>query len=167
MNALMEKHGGDSECSLKILGFPCNQFGKQEPGKNAYEIKNGLKYCRPGHGYEPKFRLFKKRDVNGADEDRVFTFLKASCPPSDGFIDDLQSISWTPVRSNDIAWNFEKFLINHKGKPVRRYSAPVEPKIGEEIHSDIKKLIAECKTDSSGKKERDSYIRESWKYDYL
>lgn len=77
MNALLREHGGDSDCSLEILGFPCNQFGKQEPGKNS-EILHGLKYVRPGNGYQPNFPLFKKRYVNGKNEDKIFTFLKVS-----------------------------------------------------------------------------------------
>jgi len=168
LNALLREHGGDSECSLQILGFPCNQFGKQEPGKNS-EILNGLKYVRPGNGYQPNFPLFKKRDVNGKNEDKIFKFLKASCPPSDGFIDELRKISWDPVKSGDIPWNFEKFLISHKGEPVGRYSAPAEPKIGGEIHSHIRSLITQCRADKDGKqeKERYEYIKEEWKYDYL
>ena len=82
MNALLREHGGDSECSLQILGFPCNQFGKQEPGRNS-EILNGLKYVRPGNGFEPIFPLFKKRDVNGKDEDKVFKYLKVSYSKSE------------------------------------------------------------------------------------
>ena len=94
---------------------------------------------------------------------------QASCPPSDGFIDELKKISWSPVRGSDIPWNFEKFLINHRGDPVGRYSAPAEPKIGGEIHFHIRSLIDQCKADSNGKqeKEKDGYIKEEWKYDYL
>lgn len=165
MNALMETYGrSNAQCSLQILGFPCNQFGFQEPGENAYEIRNGLKYCRPGHGYEPNFPLFKKRDVNGLKEDKIFTFLKANCPRKDGYINDLSKIKWSPVKNNDISWNFVKFLIDHKGRPLRRFSPPITPKDMEE---DIKEMIAKCQTENKGKKSRDSYNRESWKYDYL
>ena len=77
MNALMEELGRPAkQCRLQILGFPCNQFGFQEPGENAAEIYNGLKYCRPGNGFVPNFQLLQKRDVNGAKEDEIFTFLK-------------------------------------------------------------------------------------------
>lgn len=65
-------------CGLRIVGFPCNQFGLQEPGKDKYEIMNGLKYVRPGHGFEPNFPLFAKRDVNGEKEDEIYTFFKVS-----------------------------------------------------------------------------------------
>ena len=62
------------------------------------------------------------------------------------FIDDLDKIKWSPVRNDDITWNFEKFLVNHNGQPYRRYSPVVEPK---EITEDIEKLIKQCTQDSS------------------
>ena len=76
LNALTRKFGGSKTCALQVLAFPSNQFGYQEPGENAYEIYNGLKYCRPGHDFVPLFPLLSKRDVNGAKEDSIFTFLK-------------------------------------------------------------------------------------------
>ena len=77
LNALAQKlTRGD--CGLTVLGFPCNQFGKQEPGANAQEIFNGLKFVRPGENFTPLFPLFKKRDVNGKDEDELFTWLKVT-----------------------------------------------------------------------------------------
>lgn len=79
LNALQESEGGNLDsCGLRILGFPCNQFGFQEPGENKYEIMNGLHYVRPGHGFVPNFPLFKKRDVNGEKEDEIYTFFKVS-----------------------------------------------------------------------------------------
>lgn len=83
MNALQEEllnslDGNTDSCGLRIVGFPCNQFGYQEPGENKYEIMNGLKYVRPGHGFVPNFSLFEKRDVNGKDEDEIYTFFKVS-----------------------------------------------------------------------------------------
>uniref|UniRef100_A0A2I3GLX4 Glutathione peroxidase n=1 Tax=Nomascus leucogenys TaxID=61853 RepID=A0A2I3GLX4_NOMLE len=64
-----------------VLAFPCNQFGKQEPETNS-EILLGLKYVRPGSGFVPNFQLFEKGDVNGEKEQKVFTCLKNSCPPT-------------------------------------------------------------------------------------
>ncbi|XDB63306.1 hypothetical protein AB1E18_016636 [Capra hircus] len=74
LNALQEEL---KPFGLVVLGFPCNQFGKQEPGENS-EILPGLKYVRPGGGYVPNFQLFEKGDVNGETEQKVFTFLKVS-----------------------------------------------------------------------------------------
>lgn len=146
LNALQEelfkpKGSTKDSCGLRIIGFPCNQFGFQEPAANKYELINGLKYVRPGHGFEPNFPLMEKRDVNGEKEDKIYTFFKSRCPTPDGFIDDIKAISWSPVRSNDINWNFEKVLIDHEGQPVTRYTAPYGPK---EIRGDILKLIHAC-----------------------
>ncbi|CAH6777704.1 Gpx1 [Phodopus roborovskii] len=110
---------------LVVLGFPCNQFGHQENAKNE-EILNSLKYIRPGGGFEPNFTLFEKCEVNGEKAHPLFTFLRESLPaPSDdptALMTDPKSIIWSPVCRNDIAWNFEKFLVGPDGVPVRRYS---------------------------------------------
>lgn len=71
LNALVKVYSPN----LRVLGFPCNQFGMQEPGTND-EILSGLKYVRPGHGFVPKFPIFTKTEVNGENEDPLFTFLK-------------------------------------------------------------------------------------------
>lgn len=102
---------------------------------------NGIKYVRPGNGFVPNFPLFEKRDVNGEKEQEIYTFFKSRCPTPNGFIDDLSNIRWSPVRNNDINWNFEKVLIDHKGKPRARYTAPYEP---DDIREDIRELIADC-----------------------
>nr|XP_048317064.1 epididymal secretory glutathione peroxidase [Myodes glareolus] len=111
---------------LVVLGFPCNQFGKQEPGENI-EILPGLKYVRPGRGYIPNFQLFAKGDVNGEKEQKIFTFLKHSCPHPSEVVSTNKHISWEPVKVHDIRWNFEKFLVGPNGVPVMRWShlAPV------------------------------------------
>ncbi|XP_015362655.1 epididymal secretory glutathione peroxidase [Marmota monax] len=103
-----------------VLGFPCNQFGKQEPGDNT-EILPGLKYVRPGGGYIPNFQLFEKGDVNGEKEQKVFTFLKHSCPHPSEMLGSLKYISWEPIKVHDIRWNFEKFLVGPDGVPVMRW----------------------------------------------
>ncbi|GBN78548.1 Glutathione peroxidase 1 [Araneus ventricosus] len=59
-----------------VLGFPCNQFGQQEPGGNGQEIMNGVRYVRPGNGFLPNFPIFKKIDVNGEKEHPLYTFIK-------------------------------------------------------------------------------------------
>ncbi|XP_051011673.1 glutathione peroxidase 1-like [Acomys russatus] len=87
---------------LRVLGFRCNQFGYQENAKNE-EILNSLKYIRPGGGFEP----------NSLPE------------PSDeptALVTDPKYIIWSPVCRNDIAGNFEKFLVGLDGVPVSRYS---------------------------------------------
>lgn len=134
MNDLVRKYGDQLVC----LGFPCNQFGHQEGGNNT-EILNCLKHVRPGNGFVPNFDLSVKVQVNGSDEDPLFTFLKASLPmpyddedatrmganvgPRNEFLcDSAEKILWKPVKRSDISWNFEKFLVAPDGTPFRRYS---------------------------------------------
>uniref|UniRef100_A0A8C9W2H0 Glutathione peroxidase n=1 Tax=Scleropages formosus TaxID=113540 RepID=A0A8C9W2H0_SCLFO len=118
MNALHEEL---KDNGFTILGFPCNQFGKQEPGSDQ-EILSGLMHVRPGNGFLPNFVLFQKGDVNGLNEQKVYTFLKGSenpCPPSFG--NPTGRLFWEPLKVNDIKWNFEKFLVGPDGKPVMRW----------------------------------------------
>jgi len=103
---------------LVILGFPCNQFGNQEPG-TAEEIS---KFCTLK--YSVDFPMFMKIDVNGEKADPLYKYLKVKLPEATG---------------NDIKWNFTKFLLDRKGKPVKRYDTKVKP---EEITKDIEKLLA-------------------------
>lgn len=93
------------ERGLRILGFPCNQFGKQEPGTNA-EIKE----FAIAHG--AKFDLFSKIDVNGNTAHPLYKFLKKAQGGTFG---------------DSIKWNFTKFLCNKKGIPVKRYSPTTDP----------------------------------------
>ncbi|KAH0510030.1 Epididymal secretory glutathione peroxidase [Microtus ochrogaster] len=127
---------------LVVLGFPCNQFGKQEPGENK-EILPGLKYVRPGGGYIPNFQLFAKGDVNGEKEQKIFTFLKHSCPHPSEVVSTNKHISWEPVKVHDIRWNFEKFLVGPNGVPVMRWShlAPVST-----VKADIMAYLKQFKT---------------------
>ena len=82
LNELLEKYNKnkDEKCGFKVLAVPCNQFGLQEPGENAYEIMNGLKYVRPGHGFvlNDNLKMLEKTEVNGKNEDKMFSFLKVS-----------------------------------------------------------------------------------------
>ncbi|XP_037699837.1 epididymal secretory glutathione peroxidase [Choloepus didactylus] len=117
LNALQEEL---KPFGLVILGFPCNQFGKQEPGENS-EILPGLKYVRPGNGFVPGFQLFEKGDVNGEKEQKVFTFLKHFCPHPSEILGSYRYISWEPLKVHDIRWNFEKFLVGPDGLPVMRW----------------------------------------------
>jgi glutathione peroxidase len=88
-----------------VLGFPCNQFGKQEPGTDA-EIKAFAQ-----SKYNVTFPMFSKIDVNGANALPLFNYLKSD--PS--------------VGTKDIKWNFEKFLVNKQGKVVERGGTPKKP----------------------------------------
>ena len=77
MNALLESINGTSyKDKINFIGFPCNQFAHQEPAKNTTELKNGLKYVRPGDGYKPLFEIMNKTDVNGVKQNDVYKYLK-------------------------------------------------------------------------------------------
>ncbi|KAG8579527.1 hypothetical protein GDO81_010927 [Engystomops pustulosus] len=118
LNALQTELGSNG---LVILGFPCNQFGLQEPGSNE-EILPGLQHVRPGNGFIPNFQMFEKGDVNGKKEQKVYTFLKNYCPPvGDTFGNPTGRLFWDNLRINDIKWNFEKFLVGPDGRPVKRW----------------------------------------------
>ena len=100
--------------NFTVIGFPCNQFGAQEPG-TAAEIQN---FCSVNYGVT--FPLAAKIDVNGAQRDPLYAWLTA---PDNGF-------------PGDIVWNFEKFLIDRAGRVVCRYPAgtkPTEPGLLQDI----------------------------------
>jgi len=135
----MEKYGPQG---FMCLGFPSNQFGHQTNNKGQ-EILQNLKHVRPGNGYEPNFPLFERADVNGKNELPLFTYLKSQLPlPKGGdgeqLMGDPKFIIWDPVKRSDISWNFEKFLIDRNGKPVKRYSRRY-PTL--DIAKDIEKLL--------------------------
>jgi len=133
-NALMGKFASQS---FKIVGLPCGQFLNQEPGANT-EILNGLMYVRPGNGFVPNFRLLQKVAVNGDKEIPLYTWMKGACPNPSGVIGTKSTMLWDPIKPSDITWNFEKFLFNKHGLPVRRYSPGVDPM---SIQSDILTLL--------------------------
>lgn len=144
MNELTSKFSD----SLAVLGFPSNQFGHQT-GQKDFELLNSLKYVRPGDGYEPNFEIFSKCECNGDGEEPLFKFLKASLPDvsddnggrgADYILSNNFLMIWSPLRRSDIIWNFEKFLINQEGKPVKRYSPKFET---IDIAADIETLIKE------------------------
>lgn len=102
---------------LEILGFPCNQFGNQEPG-SAKDIEEG---CLINYGVT--FQMFEKTDVNGENAHPIFKYLKNELP---GFL------------GKNVKWNFTKFLIGPDGKPVKRFSPTTQP---EKLEKDIFKLL--------------------------
>lgn len=111
-------HRDLADRGFEVLGFPCNQFGAQEPG-DAEEIKN---FC--SLRYDVTFPMFAKVDVNGAEAHPLFNFLKAARPGLLG--------------SQTIKWNFTKFLIDRDGNPVARYAPQEKP---EALRRDIEKLL--------------------------
>ena len=125
---------------LKGMVPSCSSL-PQENAKNE-EILNSLKYVRPGGGFEPNFTLFEKCEVNGKQAHPLFVFLRealpAPCDDATALMTDPKFITWSPVCRNDIAWNFEKFLVGPDGVPVRRYSRRF-PTI--DIEPDIEALL--------------------------
>lgn len=139
-------HGCSKACYVTYgLNESVFCFTKQENSKNS-EIPKLLKYVRPGNGFEPKFNLLKKMEVNGKDADPLFVYLKEKLPfPIDesmALMNDPKSIIWSPVCRNDIAWNFEKFLVGPDGEPYKRYSRNF---LTIDIEADIKELLKKVK----------------------
>ncbi len=110
---LQELYTQYKEQGLEILGFPCNQFGKQEPG-DADQISE---FCEINYGVS--FPMFGKIDVNGKDTHPVFAYLKEELPGTLG---------------KNIKWNFTKFLIGKDGQSIKRFAPTTKP-------ADIKKYI--------------------------
>ncbi|MDQ8030006.1 MAG: glutathione peroxidase [Brevundimonas sp.] len=103
---------------FEVLGFPCNQFGAQEPGR-ADEIAS---FCSTTYGVE--FPMFDKIEVNGPDRHPLYDWLTRQ---KRGLLG-----------TRDVKWNFTKFLTDREGRVVARYAPQVEPKA---IKADIEKLI--------------------------
>ena len=115
LEALYQKLHGKG---LEILGFPCNQFGAQEPG-NEDEIAT---FCEVNYGVT--FPLFAKVDVNGSHAAPLYRLLKKAKPGLLG--------------SEAIKWNFTKFLVDREGNVVDRYAPNVEP---ASLATDVEKLL--------------------------
>jgi len=130
-----------------IVAFPTSHFLLQEPGRND-EIMNLLQYVRPGGGFIPNYRVAAKAEVNGANEEGLYTFLKGACPGPTERLGETSTFYWTPIRQYDITWNFEKFLIDHEGKPVRRYNPVTSPL---NVKDDIVELIEIAKAAKAAK----------------
>lgn len=105
------------DSGLEILGFPCNQFAKQDSGSNE-EIHS---FCQLNYGVT--FNMFEKIDVNGNNAHPLYKYLKEK---SKSFL------------SKEIKWNFTKFLIDSEGNLIKRYAPTVPPL---KIKDDIKKLL--------------------------
>lgn len=105
---------------LVVLGFPTAQFSNQEPGNND-EILKCLANIRPGNGFVPSFPLMEKTLVNGQSEHALWKWVKRLCPLATTFA--YGALTWTPITSYDIGWNFEKILVDRAGRPCRRYDS--------------------------------------------
>ena len=103
---------------LEVLGFPCDQFGHQEPGSEA-EIKS---FCSLNYGVS--FPMFAKIKVNGADAHPLYEYLKESLPGVLG--------------TEGIKWNFTKFLVGKDGVPIRRYAPTEKP---ESLGTDVEAAL--------------------------
>ncbi len=115
LEALYEKF---KDKGVVVLGFPCDQFGHQEPGDEA-EIKN---FC--SLNYDVKFPLFAKVEVNGANTHPLYQYLKSQAKGLLG--------------SESIKWNFTKFLVDKDGKVLTRYAPTDTP---QSIEKDIAALV--------------------------
>jgi glutathione peroxidase len=116
LEALQREFGPRGFC---VLGFPCNQFGHQEPGEAA-EIRT---FCSTN--YDVSFPLFAKIEVNGAQAHPLYAFLKQAKPGVLG--------------SEAIKWNFTKFLVDRNGMVAERYAPTTKP---EDLKANIEALLA-------------------------
>jgi glutathione peroxidase len=116
LQALQDKYASKG---FAVLGFPCNQFGQQEPG-SATEIQS---FCETRFGVS--FPLFEKVDVNGGNAHPLFQYLVKAAPGIFG--------------TEGIKWNFTKFLVDGSGKVIKRYGSNAEPK---DIDQDIAALLS-------------------------
>lgn len=115
LEALHRKLEGEG---FAVLGFPCDQFGHQEPGDEA-EIKNFCKLT-----YDVSFPMFAKIDVNGETAHPLYKHLKSAAPGLLG--------------SEGVKWNFTKFLVDRDGKVVRRYAPLDKP---EALEADVRAIL--------------------------
>ena len=130
LEALYNKYASQG---LVVVGFPCDQFGHQEPGTNE-EIEA---FCRLNHGVS--FPLMAKSDVNGENANEVFKWLYSQKPfagfgdsETGKFMDAMLSQADPDYASNpDIKWNFTKFLVDRKGHVVARFEPVVAPELLE------------------------------------
>lgn len=115
--ALEDLYKRHNDKNFVVLGFPCNQFLKQDPGTNE-EI---LKFC--SINYSVTFEMFKKINVKGKNIHPLYNYLINNCDKK---------------RGKKIRWNFEKFLISKSGKIINRYESKIKPL---DIEDDILKLL--------------------------
>ena len=136
LEALYQKY---KDQGFVIVGFPCDQFAGQEPGSNE-EI---AEFCRLNHGVT--FPLMAKTDVNGANAEPIFEYLKAQAPTEEycglkakATAKLLKGLSKSMEKDSDIRWNFTKFLINRDCTVIKRYAPTTKP---QDIENDIKAML--------------------------
>jgi glutathione peroxidase len=118
---LQELHKRYAARGLRLLGFPSNDFGQQEPGTNS-EIAD---FCKKNYGVE--FDMFSKISVVGKSKAPLYKFLTSS--------------QTDPKFAGEVEWNFEKFLIGRDGLVIARFKSPVEP-LSKEMISAIESALA-------------------------
>jgi glutathione peroxidase len=126
----------DKDRGLEILGFPSNQFKEQEPGTDQ-EIQD---FCKAT--YDVTFPVFSKIDVNGPEAAPLYQYLRAEAPGDfgpeyGGFYDAISKIK-PDAGTDDIKWNFTKFLIDRDGTVIKRYEPPVQP---ADIKADLENYL--------------------------
>ena len=139
-DGLEELYKKYNDKGLVVIGFPCDQFGHQEPGSNE-EIEA---FCRLNYGVT--FPLMAKSDVNGENANEVFKWLYAQKPfagfgdsERGKFMDGMLARNDPDYASNpDIKWNFTKFLVDRKGRVVERFEPVVAP---ADLESQIQALL--------------------------
>ena len=117
---LEKLHQQFSDRGLKVIGFPCNQFGAQDPGSNS-EIGA---FCQKNYGVS--FTMMEKVNVNGADAHPLYQWLKSQAPGLLG--------------TEGIKWNFTKFLVGKEGLVIKRYAPQDAP---EKLVGDIEAALAQ------------------------
>jgi len=115
---LQRLHDRYAARGFEVLGFPCNQFGKQEPG-DAAQIGS---FCEKQYGVA--FPIFEKIDVKGPNAHPLYRYLTRQAP-------GVLGTRW-------IKWNFTKFLVDRSGRVVKRYAPATKP---EELEGDIEALL--------------------------
>jgi len=119
-SGLEKLHQQFSDRGLKVIGFPCNQFGAQDPGSNS-EIGA---FCQKNYGVS--FTMMEKVNVNGADAHPLYQWLKSQAPGLLG--------------TEGIKWNFTKFLVGKEGQVIKRYAPQDAP---EKLAGDIEAALAQ------------------------
>jgi glutathione peroxidase len=126
------------DAGLQVLGFPCNQFGGQEPGTDA-EIQE---FCATS--YSVTFPVFGKIEVNGPGADPLYAYLREQAPGDFGpgygsLYEHVETTKPEAIGTDEIKWNFTKFLVGRDGVVIRRYEPSVTP---EQIRPDLDPLLS-------------------------
>jgi glutathione peroxidase len=127
----------DKDRGLEILAFPCNQFKEQEPGTDD-EIQA---FCKTT--YDVTFPVFAKVDVNGPAAHPLYAYLRAEAPGDFGpaygdFYNAISNIRPEADGTDEVKWNFTKFLVGRDGSVIKRYEPPVAP---SDIQADLEQYL--------------------------